>query len=80
MANLKENIDALDFDKHFLNLAKTDALNSIRTNDTIKEKLTGSLLSKVDNMEPKEILDCIDRLDGSKVIASYQSLCKMFTK
>ena len=70
----------VDLNNHFMNLAKSDVLNSVRVNDTIKERLTTSLLGKVDSMDAKQILDCIERLDNTKVISSYQELCKLMSK
>lgn len=75
-----KTITQSEMNTHFLNLAKHDALTSIRTNDTIKERLTAALLSKVDEMDGDKLLDCIERLDGSKVIASYQQMCNLMTK
>lgn len=69
----------VDLNSHFMNLAKSDVLNSVRVNDTIKERLTTSLLSKVDSMDAPQILDCIERLDNTKVISSYQELCKLMS-
>ena len=69
-----------DLNIHFMNLAKSDVLNSVRVNDTIKERLTTSLLGKVDSMDAAQILDCIERLDNAKVISSYQELAKLMSK
>lgn len=64
---------------HFLNLARSDMINSFRVNDVIKEKLTTALLAKVDEMKAEDILACIEKLDNSKLLVSYQSLCKVFS-
>ena len=69
-----------DLNIHFMNLAKSDVLNSVRVNDTIKERLTTSLLGKVDSMDAAQILDCIERLDNAKVISSYQELSRLMSK
>lgn len=70
---------SVDLNSHFMNLAKSDVLNSVRVNDTIKERLTTSLLGKVDSMDAAQILDCIERLDNTKAISSYQELCKLMS-
>lgn len=75
---MQNNLNAIELDNHFLNLAKTDALNSIRTNDTIKEKLTATLLTKSEKMSASELLSCIEKLDSSKVLESYKNLFQLF--
>lgn len=68
------NLDGTQLNNHFLNLAKIDALNSMRTTDTIKERLTTALLAKVDQMDAEQLLKCIDAIDGSKIVSSYKAL------
>lgn len=60
-----------------IDLAKSGAMTAMNANAAIREKLTASLLNKSDSMEPKEILDILERLDDSKSLVSYKNLIKL---
>jgi len=63
---------------HLLNIAKADILNTMRMKDTIKEKLSAALLTKVDKMEPSDIMDMISKLDTLSNYESNKKLIDLF--
>jgi hypothetical protein len=61
-----------------IDLAMSDALNSSRTNDAIREAMTAALLKKVDSMGTGEMLEVIKALDTLTSIEKTQKLLDMF--
>lgn len=57
-----------------MDIAITDALNSNRANDALREALMNSLLKKSDDMEPAAIMAAIKEINAISSIENTQKI------
>ena len=62
------------------NLALTDALNSRRMADSLREGFTAALLKKADSMDPDAILAAIEKMESISKLAPYQEILDLLSK
>lgn len=57
-----------------MDIAITDALNSNRANDTLREALMSSLLKKADDMDASELMTAIKDINAISSIENTQKI------
>ncbi len=62
------------------NLVLTDALNSRRMADALREGMTAALLRKADTMGPSDIIEAIGRIESIPKMAPYKEILDLLSK
>lgn len=57
----------------------TDAINSHRTNDTLREALVATLVKRSGEMSPTEILDAVGRIGSINNLEQYEKLANILS-
>jgi DNA-binding NarL/FixJ family response regulator len=62
------------------NLVLTDALNSRRMADALREGMTAALLKKADTMEPRDLIEAISKIESIPKMAPYREILDLLAK
>jgi hypothetical protein len=58
-------------------IALSDAVNSLRAQDTLREAMVAALVNKASEMSPDSIIEAMAKLDGSMKLDRYKQVLNL---